>query len=61
MTRARQTTNTQVETGYAPVNCLEMYYEIHGTGEPLLMLHEQCASIGMFSHQPSVVTRAAAA
>lgn len=27
------------QTGYAPVNGLHMYYEIHGTGEPLLLLH----------------------
>lgn len=28
------------ETGYAPVNGLQMYYEIHGSGgTPLLMLH----------------------
>ena len=26
-------------TGYAPVNGLEMYYEIHGEGEPLVLLH----------------------
>src|SRR3982751_5663058 len=26
-------------TGYAPVNGLQMYYEIHGTGEPLVLLH----------------------
>lgn len=26
------------EAGYAPVNGLEMYYEIHGAGEPLLVL-----------------------
>ena len=26
-------------TGYAPVNGLKMYYEIHGTGEPVVMLH----------------------
>src|SRR5438132_2081717 len=25
--------------GYAPVNGLKMYYEIHGTGEPLVVLH----------------------
>jgi pimeloyl-ACP methyl ester carboxylesterase len=25
-------------TGYAPVNGLQMYYEIHGAGEPLLVL-----------------------
>ena len=28
------------ETGYAPVNGLQMYYEIHGSGgTPLLLLH----------------------
>jgi pimeloyl-ACP methyl ester carboxylesterase len=26
------------ETGYAPVNGLNMYYEIHGTGQPLVVL-----------------------
>ncbi|MFC4942500.1 alpha/beta fold hydrolase [Pseudonocardia sp. GCM10023141] len=26
-------------TGYAPVNGLQMYYEIHGTGRPLVLLH----------------------
>jgi len=25
--------------GYAPVNGLKMYYEIHGTGDPVVMLH----------------------
>jgi pimeloyl-ACP methyl ester carboxylesterase len=28
-----------IETGYAPVNGLEMYYEIHGAGRPLVVLH----------------------
>jgi pimeloyl-ACP methyl ester carboxylesterase len=27
------------KTGYAPVNGLKMYYEIHGKGEPVLLLH----------------------
>ena len=26
-------------TGYAPVNGLKMYFEIHGSGEPLVLLH----------------------
>src|SRR4051794_40078673 len=26
-------------TGYAPVNGLKMYYEIQGTGEPVVLLH----------------------
>jgi pimeloyl-ACP methyl ester carboxylesterase len=28
-----------VQTGYAPVNGLKMYYEIHGTGKPLIVIH----------------------
>ena len=30
---------TAAQTGYAPVNGLNMYYEIHGTGQPLVLLH----------------------
>src|SRR5262245_41872374 len=30
---------TEPTTGYAPVNGLELYYEIHGTGHPLVLLH----------------------
>ncbi len=26
-------------TGYAPVNGLKMYYEVHGRGEPLVLIH----------------------
>ncbi len=26
-------------TGYAPVNGLKMYYEVHGGGEPVVLLH----------------------
>lgn len=34
------TTATTPETGYAPVNGLQMYYELHGSGgTPLLLLH----------------------
>jgi len=29
----------QAVTGYAPVNGLKMYYEIHGQGEPVVLLH----------------------
>ncbi len=32
-------TNTTVQSGYAPVNGLSMYYEIHGAGQPLVVLH----------------------
>jgi pimeloyl-ACP methyl ester carboxylesterase len=30
---------TAAKSGYAPVNGLSMYYEIHGTGRPLVLLH----------------------
>jgi pimeloyl-ACP methyl ester carboxylesterase len=33
-------------TGYAPVNGLNMYYEIHGTGQPLVLLHGAFSAIG---------------
>jgi pimeloyl-ACP methyl ester carboxylesterase len=32
-------TDATPQTGYAPVNGLEIYYEIHGTGRPLVVLH----------------------
>src|SRR5688572_23797948 len=27
------------KTGYAPVNGLKMYYEVHGRGDPVVVLH----------------------
>jgi pimeloyl-ACP methyl ester carboxylesterase len=32
-------TAQQPTSGYAPVSGLEMYYEIHGTGDPVVLLH----------------------
>lgn len=29
----------ETTTGYAPINGLKMYYEIHGKGEPIVLLH----------------------
>ncbi|MGQ9425850.1 alpha/beta fold hydrolase [Gilvimarinus sp. F26214L] len=29
----------QLKTGYAPVNGLELYYEVHGKGDPVVLLH----------------------
>src|SRR5262249_41416143 len=31
---------------YAPVNGLNMYYEVHGTGQPLVLLHGAFSAIG---------------
>lgn len=40
------TVDTPIQTGYAPVNGLQMYYEIHGTGQPLVLLHGAYSAIG---------------
>lgn len=34
------------KSGYAPVNGLKMYYEIHGIGQPLVLLHGAYSAIG---------------
>lgn len=38
--------NTQPTSGYVTVNELEMYYEIHGQGQPLVLLHGAFSGIG---------------
>lgn len=38
--------DTPPQTGYAPVNGLNMYYEIHGDGQPLVLLHGAFSGIG---------------
>ncbi len=37
-----------LESGYAPVNGLQMYYVIHGEGEPLVLIHGAYASSSMW-------------
>jgi pimeloyl-ACP methyl ester carboxylesterase len=39
-------TTTPAQTGYASVNGLSMYYEIHGIGQPLVLLHGAFSAIG---------------
>jgi pimeloyl-ACP methyl ester carboxylesterase len=50
------TTRTAAETGYAPVNGLQMYYEVHGSGEPLVLLHGAFATIDLW--EPILTTLA---
>jgi len=40
------TSEIPVQTGYLPVNGLQMYFEIHGTGQPLVLLHGAFSAIG---------------
>ena len=44
------TTNTNNPEGkYASVNGISLYYEIHGTGKPLIMLHGGFGTFEMFA------------
>ena len=38
--------NGEPQSNYVSVNGLEMYYEIHGTGQPLVLLHGAFSAIG---------------
>ena len=38
--------NAKFKKGYVSVNGLEMYYEIHGTGQPLVLVHGAFSAIG---------------
>jgi pimeloyl-ACP methyl ester carboxylesterase len=44
---AQQTDSLSKVIGYAPVNGLKIYYEIHGTGNPLILLHGSYHNIDM--------------
>ena len=37
-----------IKKGYVPANGINYYYEVHGRGEPLLLLHGGLGSIDMF-------------
>ena len=39
--------DTDARTGYAPIGDLNMYYEIHGSGTPLSLLHGAYMTIDM--------------
>ena len=45
---AQTRTTTALKTEYAPVNGLNLYYEIHGTGKPLILLHGGLGATEMF-------------
>jgi pimeloyl-ACP methyl ester carboxylesterase len=36
-------------SGYAPVNGVEIYYQLHGTGKPLVLLHGGVGAFEMFN------------
>lgn len=46
--RTLEGSKTSAHSGYAAVNGLNLYYEIHGAGRPLVLLHGGFGTIGMF-------------
>ncbi|PYT73257.1 MAG: alpha/beta hydrolase [Acidobacteria bacterium] len=45
------------KTGYAPVNGLKLYYEIHGNGDPLVLLHGGLGSMEIFGELLPVLAK----
>ena len=44
--RKPATTVTESKSGHVSVNGLQMYYEVHGVGQPLVLLHGAFSAIG---------------
>lgn len=49
VTKAETVKPVPVKSGYIEANGVNYYYEIHGKGEPLLLLHGGLGSSGMFA------------
>jgi pimeloyl-ACP methyl ester carboxylesterase len=43
-------------TGYAPVNGLKMYYEVHGSGDPVVLLHGSYMAISDNFHWTELIS-----
>ena len=46
---------TDIQTGFAPVNDTQLYYEIQGKGEPLVLLHAGLVDCRMWDEQFSAL------
>jgi len=52
---AQSATLVPVKTGYAPVNGLNLYYEVQGSGTPVVLLHGGLGSTETMSHVASAL------
>ena len=52
---AAYTRNASAQGNYASINGLEMYYEVYGTGEPLIMIHGGLGGIAEFGQLPALL------
>lgn len=50
-------TTSPTKSGYAPVNGIQLYYEIHGSGDPLVMLHGGLGSVEMYGATVSALAQ----
>ena len=42
-------TTTAAKSGYAPINGLDLYYETHGAGQPLILVHGGLGTVTMMA------------
>ncbi len=52
---ASGSTSVPAKSGRVTANGIDYYYEVHGEGEPLLVLHGGLGSIGMFGPSPDLL------
>jgi len=52
-----QIPSTPARIGYAPIDGLKMYYEIRGSGDPLVLIHGGVGGIAMFGNLPDTLAR----
>src|ERR1700691_2555455 len=53
-----ETVMQNTNSGFAPVNGLNLYYEIHGEGQPLIMLHGGVAASEAFGQNLTDLAKA---
>lgn len=53
-----ETAMSTKKSGYAPVNGLSLYYEIHGSGDPLILLHGGLGSVEMWGANLEALAKA---
>ncbi len=46
-----------VESGYAPVNGIEMYYAVYGSGEPILLIHGGLGHADIWANQAIALSK----
>jgi hypothetical protein len=48
---------TPADSGYAPVNGIEMYYAVFGTGDPILLIHGGLGHADIWASQVATMSK----